>query len=69
MGYSFSLEVANIQEEYRRLSEQGLQFISKPVKLGAFWQAFTHDIDGNVFSLRQAVDGESRFSVQTFDTM
>ncbi len=67
MGYSFSLEVGDIQEEYRRLSELGLKFVSEPIKLGEFWIVYTHDIDGNAFSLRQAVNSESRLSVRKLD--
>ncbi|MFT6045314.1 MAG: catechol 2,3-dioxygenase-like lactoylglutathione lyase family enzyme [Arenicella sp.] len=67
LGYSFSLEVGDIQQEYRRLSELGLKFVSKPIKLGEFWRVYTHDIDGNVFSLRQVVNSESALSVQKLD--
>lgn len=67
LGYSFSLEVSDIQKEYRRLTDLGLEFVSAPVKLGDFWQAYTHDVDSNVFSLRQAVDVDSELSVRKLD--
>ncbi len=64
LGYSFSLEVGDIHEEHRRLTDLGVEFVSKPVKVGDFWQAYAHDIDGNVFSLRQAIDPESELSLR-----
>lgn len=67
LGYSFSLEVADIQKEVERLSALGLEFVSEPVILGEFWQVYTRDIDGNVFSLRQVVDVESALSVLKLD--
>ncbi len=63
LGYSFSIEVGDIQQEYQRMLGLGVEFISKPVLLGDFWQAYANDIDGNVFSLRQAVDPSSPYSV------
>ena len=68
LGYSFSLEVSDIQKEYERLKAFGLEFVSEPVRLGEFWQAYTHDVDGNVLSLRQAVDADSDLSVRKLDT-
>ena len=67
LGYTFSLEVADIQKEYERLKELGLEFVGEPVRLGEFWQVYTHDVDGNVFSLRQAVDVDSELSVRKLD--
>jgi len=67
LGYSFSLEVGDIQKEYQRLTDLGLEFVSEPVRLGEFWQAYTRDVDGNVFSLRQAVDADSELSVRKLD--
>jgi hypothetical protein len=45
------------------MTELGVEFVSAPVKLGDFWQAYTHDIDGNVFSLRQAIEANSPYSI------
>lgn len=67
LGYSFSIEVADIQREYKRLSKLGVAFTSAPVKLGDFWQVYANDIDGNVFALRQAVNPESALSVRLLD--
>ena len=67
LGYSFSLEVSDIQEEYRRLTDLGVEFVSEPVKLGEFWQAYALDIDGNIFSLREAVDPDTELSVRKLD--
>lgn len=67
LGYSFSLEVGDIRKEYERLKELGLEFVSEPVQLGEFWQTYTRDVDGNVFSLRQAIDVESELSVRKLD--
>lgn len=63
LGYSWSIEVGDIQAEYSRMSDLGVEFISEPVQLGDFWQVYANDIDGNVFSLRQAVDPESPYSI------
>lgn len=63
LGYSFSIEVGDIQAEYARMSDLGVDFVSEPVLLGSFWQVYANDIDGNVFSLRQAVDPEPPYSV------
>ncbi|MDA7737978.1 VOC family protein [bacterium] len=67
MGYSFSLEVGDIQKEYQRLTDLGVDFVSKPVKLGGFWQVYARDPDSNIFSLRQVVDAESEYSVRKMD--
>ena len=53
LGYSFTIEVRNIEKEYQRLSELGVGFLSKPQALKDYLEVFAHDIDGNVFSLRQ----------------
>lgn len=67
LGYSFSLEVGDVQKEFERLTSLGLEFVSEPVKLGEFWQTYTRDADGNIFSLRQAVDADSELSVRNLD--
>jgi len=67
LGYSFSIEVADIQAEYRRLTDLGLDFVSEPVELDGFWQAYSRDPDGNIFSLRQAIDPQSQLSVRQLD--
>jgi catechol 2,3-dioxygenase-like lactoylglutathione lyase family enzyme len=67
LGYSFSFEVSDIQKEYERLKGLGLEFVSEPVKLGEFWQAYTRDVDDNIFSLRQAIDADSELSVRKLD--
>jgi catechol 2,3-dioxygenase-like lactoylglutathione lyase family enzyme len=63
LGYSYSIEVGDIQSEYSRMFDLGVEFVSEPVLLGEFWQVYANDIDGNVFSLRQAVDPNSPLSV------
>jgi len=67
LGYSFSLEVSDIEVEYQRLQALGVEFFSAPVKLGRFIQAYARDIDGNIFSLRQPVDLDGPFSVKAYD--
>lgn len=62
-GYSFSMEVSDIQAEYKRMKALGVEFIGEPVEFGDFWQVFANDIDGNVFALRQAIDPNSPYSV------
>jgi catechol 2,3-dioxygenase-like lactoylglutathione lyase family enzyme/predicted enzyme related to lactoylglutathione lyase len=67
LGYSYSLEVGDIQQEYKRLKSLGVEFISTPQRVGEFWQVYTRDIDGNIFSLRQAVEANSQYSIVSFD--
>lgn len=63
LGYSYSIEVGDIQAEYARMEDLGVDFISEPVLLDGTWQVYANDIDGNVFSLRQYVDANSPLSV------
>lgn len=56
LGYSFSLEVVDIQKEYQRLKGKGVEFLSEPQQIGKFWMVYANDVDGNIFSLRQAID-------------
>lgn len=67
LGYTFSLEVKDIQQEYQRMKKLGVEFLSEPQILGEFIRVFAHDIDGNVFSLRQAVSKASGYSLQNFN--
>lgn len=67
LGYSFSFEVEDIHAETKRLTGLGLEFVSEPVRFGEFWEVYTRDRDGNVFSLRQAVDPSSPRSVRQLD--
>lgn len=67
LGYSFSLEVSDIQKEYARLKKLGVAFFSKPEKFGHYWQVFARDIDGNIFSLRQVISPDSPYSLTAFD--
>jgi len=63
-GYTFSLEVGDIEREYERLEKAGVSFYGKPAILGEFWIVFANDPDGNVYSLRQAVNPESVYSLR-----
>ncbi len=56
LGYTFSIEVLDIQKEYERLKEKGVEFLSEPQQFEKFWMVYANDIDGNVFALRQAID-------------
>lgn len=56
LGYTFSIEVLDIQKEYQRLKAKGVEFLSEPQQLGKFWMVYANDTDGNVFSFRQAID-------------
>ena len=64
LGYSFSIEVEDIQTEYNRLKKLGVQFLSEPLILGEFWMVFANDVDGNVFSLRQATNPASVYAIK-----
>jgi catechol 2,3-dioxygenase-like lactoylglutathione lyase family enzyme len=67
LGYSFSIEVEDIQLEYARLRDLGVEFVSDPVLMESCWQVYGHDIDGNVFALRQWADAESPFSLRKLE--
>jgi len=67
LGYSFSLEVDDIQAEFQRLKAQGVALVGTPVQLGNFWQVYARDPDGNIFSLRQVIDPQSTLSVRVLD--
>lgn len=69
LGYSFSFEVADLDAEYKRLSALGVEFVSAPVVMGAFREVYAHDVDGNVFALREAVDSRSPFSVRQLENL
>jgi catechol 2,3-dioxygenase-like lactoylglutathione lyase family enzyme len=66
LGYSFSFEVGDIHQEYKRLKALNVDFISEPQMLGEFWTVFAHDIDGNIFSLRQTISVSSIYSLKNF---
>lgn len=67
LGYTFSLEVEDIQQEFSRLKKQGVDFVSAPQILGEFWMVFANDPDGNVFSLRQPTDTASMYSIKNMN--
>lgn len=64
LGYSFSFEVGDIQKEYERLKNKGVNFASSPQKMQDFWMVFAQDPDGNIFSLRQIIDTNSPLSLK-----
>lgn len=69
LGYSFSLEVSDIQREYKRLLELGADIISEPQLLGEFWQVFVRDPDSNIYSLRQSINPDSTYSLKSFEAL
>jgi len=66
-GYSYSIEVGDIAAEVGRMSSLGVEFVSEPVNMGEYYQVYAHDIDGNVFALRQWNEPNSRFSVPNLE--
>ena len=64
LGYSFSIEVEDIQAEYLRLKKLDVNFLSEPHILGEFWMVFANDVDGNAFSLRQATSPASIYAIK-----
>lgn len=66
-GYSYSLEVGDIQVEYNRMKDLGVEFVGEPVNMGSFWQVYANDIDGNVFALRQWTDPNSPYSIPNLE--
>jgi catechol 2,3-dioxygenase-like lactoylglutathione lyase family enzyme len=67
LGYSFSIEVSDIDAEYQRLKTLGLDFFSEPLQFDSFWQVYARDLHGNIFALRQAIDPKSPLSVTKMD--
>jgi len=67
-GYSYSIEVGDIQSEYARMVDLGVEFVSEPVLMADYWQVYAHDIDGNVFALRQWLDADSPYSLRKLET-
>jgi len=65
-GYTFSLQVEDIQREYKRLNELGIDFLSEPQKFNGFWIVIARDVDGNFYQLRQPIDPSSEFSIKNF---
>jgi catechol 2,3-dioxygenase-like lactoylglutathione lyase family enzyme len=54
IGYNkFAFEVTDIQSDYNRLVESGVQFLSEPVQTDASTEVYGRDPDGNLFSLIQ----------------
>lgn len=66
LGYSYSLEVEDIQAEYQRLKDKGIDFLSSPQKMEDFWTVMARDVDGNFYALRQAIDPNSIYSIKNF---
>ena len=52
LGYSFAIEVDDLDAEYSRLKER-VEFISEPVLLFGYKSVMARDIDGNVFEMRE----------------
>lgn len=67
LGYSYSIEVGDIQAEYQRMKNLGVEFVSAPVLMGDYYQVYANDVDGNVFALRQWVDPDSPYSVPNLE--
>ena len=67
LGYTYSLEVGDIQKEYQRLTKLGVDFISEPKRLSEFWQVFARDPDRNIFSLRQIIKPNSNYSLKNYE--
>ncbi|MBX2870687.1 MAG: VOC family protein [Saprospiraceae bacterium] len=66
LGYHFSYETTDIQGEYLRMKEMGVDLISEPQDMGKYWAFYARDIDGNLFALRQIKEADSPYSVKNF---
>jgi len=54
IGYNkIAFEVSDIQSDYKRLADSGVQFLSEPVQTDASTEVFGRDPDGNLLSLIQ----------------
>jgi len=57
IGYNkFAFETSDIQSDYKRLVESGVQFLSEPVETDASTEVYGRDPDGNLFSLIQPTE-------------
>lgn len=60
IGYhKFAFEVTDIQKDYKRLTEAGVEFLSEPVQTEASTEVFGRDPDGNLFSLIEPAPGSA----------
>lgn len=60
IGYNkVAFEVSNIERDYRRLSDSGVQFLSEPVQTAESNEVYGRDPDGNLFSLIQPAPDSS----------
>ena len=66
LGYHFSYETTDIEGEYLRMKEMGVDLISKPQDMGQYWAFYARDIDGNLFALRQIKEADSPYSAKNF---
>jgi catechol 2,3-dioxygenase-like lactoylglutathione lyase family enzyme len=62
IGYNkFAFEVSDIQSDYKRLLESGVEFLSEPVQTDESTEVFGRDPDGNLFSLIEPAPGSPIF--------
>lgn len=60
IGYNkFAFEVSDIDHDYRRLVDAGVQFLSEPVQTNESTEVYARDPDGNLFSLIEPAPGSS----------
>lgn len=52
LGYSFTIEVKDLDAEYLRLKEH-VEFLGEPILLFGYYRVLARDIDGNVFEMRE----------------
>ena len=58
IGYNkFAFEVSDIDHDYKRLVDSGVQFLSEPVQTDESTEVFARDPDGNLLSLIQPASG------------
>ena len=68
VGYNkVAFEVSDIQNEYRRLKEIGVPFLSAPVQGHESTEVYGRDPDGNLFSLIEFEPGSSQ-SINALET-
>lgn len=59
LGYSYVLDVRDVQRQYERFTKLGIKVFSKPLAVAGGLQFYAADIDGNVFAVRQRLDASS----------
>ena len=54
--YPYPLDVTDIEKEYNRLLDNGVEFHSAPKDFGQVKATYGRDCDGNIFEIQEIID-------------